>query len=103
MGVSGRRAFPRFRTLGTWLGRLRISRQVAVNLTEPGLTVISDRPGVVDEELTLSLVQRGEQMAVQVRVVATNPQVLNGVLCHKLKLEVLGGQSDSAHLKASAR
>ena len=103
MGVSGRRAFPRFRTLGTWFGRLRTSRQVAVNLTEPGLTVISDRPGVVDEELTLSLVQRGEQVAVQVRVVATNPQVLNGVLCHQLKLEVLGAQPDSADSKAWAR
>ena len=56
MRVSGRRAFPRFRTLGAWLGRLRISKQVAVNLTEPGLTVISDSPGVVDEEFSLALV-----------------------------------------------
>ena len=103
MGVSGRSAFPRFRTLGSWFGRLRVSRQVAVNPTEPGLTVISDRPGVIDEELTLSLVQRGEQVAVQVRVVSTNPQVLNGVLCHQLKLEVLGAHSDSAESKAWAR
>jgi hypothetical protein len=28
-------------------------------------------------------------MDVKVRVVATSPQVLNGVLCHQLKLEVL--------------
>ena len=76
--MSGRRAFPRFRTLRAWSGRLRASRQVAVNLTEPGevLTVISDGPGVVDEELTLALVQGGEQVEVKVRVVATMPQVL---------------------------
>ena len=103
MRVSGRRGFPRFRILGAWFGRLRTSRQVAVNPNEPGLTVISDRPGVVDEELTLALVQGGEQVAVQVRVVATSPHVLNGALCHELKLEVVGAQPDSTYSKAWAR
>jgi hypothetical protein len=92
--MSGRRAFPRFRTLGAWSGRLRASRQVAVDFTEPGdvLTIISDGPGVVGEELTLGLVKGSEQMVVNVRVIATNPQVRNGVVRHQLTLEVLGTQ-----------
>jgi hypothetical protein len=81
------------------LGRLRTSRQVAVDLTAPGLTVISDRPGVVNEELTLALVERGEHVDVKVRVIATSPQVLNGVLCHQLRLEVLAAQSASAETR----
>lgn len=103
--MSGRRAFPRFRTLRAWSGRLRISRQVAINLTGPGdvLTVISDGPGVVDEELTLALVQGDEQVDVKVRVVATLPQVLNGVLRHHLTLEVLGEQRTSAETRLWTR
>jgi hypothetical protein len=103
MRVSGRRGFPRFRTLGAWLGRLRTSTQVVVNLTEPGLTIISDSPGVVDDEFTLALVQGSEQMDVKVRVVETSPQVLDGVLCHQLKLEVLGEQHASADVRVWTR
>ena len=67
MRVSGRRSFPRFRTFGAWLGQLRISKQVALNLTEPGLTVISDNPGVVDEDFSLALVYGGRHVDVKVR------------------------------------
>jgi hypothetical protein len=57
MRVSGRRAFPRFRVLGAWFGRLRTLTQVTVNPNEPGLTIMSDSPGVIDEEFTLALVR----------------------------------------------
>ena len=103
MRVSGRRAFPRLQTLGAWLGRLRISKQVAVNLTEPGLTVISDSPGVVDEEYSLALVYGGRHVDVKVRVVATSPQVLEGVLCNQLTLDVLDDQSASTDLRVWTR
>ena len=103
MRVSGRRVFPRFRTFGAWLGQLRISKQVAVNLTEPGLSVISDSPGIVDEEFSLALVYGGRHVDVKVRVVATSPQVLDGVLCHQLNLEVLDNQNASADLRVWTR
>jgi hypothetical protein len=90
--VSGRRAFPRFQTLSAWTGRLRASRQVAVNHAGPNdvLTIISDGPGVVGEELTLGLVKDGEQVSVTVRVIATSLEILDGVVRHRLKVEVLG-------------
>jgi hypothetical protein len=103
MRVSGRRAFPRFRALGAWLGRLRTSRQVAIDVTVPALTVISDRPGVVDEELTLALVEGGEHVDVRVRVIATSPQVINGTLCHQLRLEVLAAPNASAETRTGTR
>ena len=103
MRVSGRRVFPRFRTFGAWLGQLRISKQVAVDLTEPGLTVISDSPGVVDEEFSLALVYGGRHVDVKVRVVATSPQVMEGVLRHQLKLDVLDDQSVSTDLRLWTR
>ena len=103
MRVSGRRAFPRFRTLGAWFGTLRTSTQVVVNLTAPGLAIISDSPGVVDDEFSLALVYGGRQVDLKVRVVATSPQVLDGVFCHQLKLEVLDEQSASADVRVWTR
>ena len=103
MRVSGRRAFPRFRTLGVWFGTLRTSMQVAVNLNESGLTILSDSPGVVDDEFTLALVQGTRKVDVKVRVVATSPHVLDGVLCHQLKLEVLDEQRALADVRVWAR
>jgi hypothetical protein len=38
-----------------------------------------------------------------VRVVATSPQVLEGVLCHQLNLEVLDDQSASADSRVWTR
>jgi hypothetical protein len=98
MSVSGRRAFPRFRTLGAWSGRLRALRQVAVSPTEPGdlLTIVSDGPGIVGEELTLGLVKDAEQMVLKVRVIATKPELLDGVIRHQLQLEVLGFEGGRA-------
>jgi hypothetical protein len=103
MRVLGRRAFPRFRTLGAWFGRLRTSRQVGINLAAPGLTVISDSPGVVDQEFTLALVRGGDQMDVKVRVITTSPQVVNGVLCHQLELEVLDAPPIATEMRVWAR
>jgi len=76
---------------------------VGINLAAPGLTVISDRPGVVDEEFTLALLRGGDQVDVKVRVVATSPQVVNGVLRHQLELEVLDAPSVAAGTRAWAR
>jgi hypothetical protein len=76
---------------------------VGVNLAAPGLTVISDSPGVVDEEFTLALVRGGDQVDVKVRVVATSPQVVNGVLRHELELEMIDAPPVAADMRVWAR
>jgi hypothetical protein len=63
--------------------------ELAESHTGRTLSVISDGPAVVGEELTLGLVQGSEHVDVQVRVVATNPRVINHRVRHQLQLEVL--------------
>jgi len=91
MRVPGQRRFPRFQVFGAWTGQLRALRQVDVALSEVGgpLSVISDGPGVVGEELTLALVQGNDHVDVHVRVIATIPRVIDQRLRHQLQLEVI--------------
>ena len=91
MRVPGQRRFPRFQVFGAWTGQLRALRQVDVALSEAGgpLSVISDGPGVVGEELTLALVQGNDHVDVHVRVIATIPRVIDQRLRHQLQLEVI--------------
>ena len=103
MRVSGQRNFPRFQIFGAWTGQLRSLRQVEVAGSHTGrtLSVISDGPGVVGEELTLGLVQGSEHVDVQVRVVATSPRVINHRVRHQLQLEVI--DSDASNDSGAAQ
>ena len=89
--MSGRRSYPRFRTLAAWAGKMRVSRDVAVDISAVAgeLMVVSDAPGVVDEELTLGLVGNGGQTDVRVRVLDSSPQIVDGVVRHRLRLLML--------------
>ena len=91
MRVPGQRNFPRFQVFGAWTGQLRALRQVDVALGEVGgpLSVISDGPGVIGEELTLALVQGNKHVDVHVRVIATTPRLIDQRLRHQLQLEVI--------------
>jgi len=91
MSVPGQREFPRFQVFGAWTGQLRALRQVDFAPSETGrpLSVISDGPGIIGEELTLALVQGNEHVDVHVRVVATTPRVINERVRHQLQLEVI--------------
>jgi hypothetical protein len=71
---------------------MRIWRDVSVDLDPSGseLTVVSDAPGVVDEELMLGLLGPEGQMDLRVRVLESNPHIVDGVVRHRLKLMKLG-------------
>jgi hypothetical protein len=71
---------------------MRIWRDVSVDLGPSGseLTVVSDAPGVVDEELMLGLLGPEGQMDLRVRVLESNPHIVDGVVRHRLKLLNLG-------------
>lgn len=92
--MSGRRIHSRFQTATPWAGRLRISRDVAVQVGEASseIAVLSDAPGVVDEELTLALVSSSGDMDLRVRVVDSRPQVVNGELRHRVRLQLLAAE-----------
>jgi hypothetical protein len=71
---------------------MRIWRDVSVDLDPNGreLTVVSDAPAVVDEELMLGLLGPEGQMDLRVRVLESNPHIVDGVVRHRLKLLKLG-------------
>ena len=97
MRVPGQRRFPRFQVFGAWTGQLRALRQVDVAPSESGgpLSVISDGPGVVGEELTLALVQGNDHVDVHVRVIATTPRVIDQRVRHQLQLEVIDSDASN--------
>jgi hypothetical protein len=57
------------------------------------LAVVSDVPGVVDEELTLGLLGPEGQLDVRVKVIESNPQIEDGVVRHRLRLLMLDAVS----------
>jgi len=89
--VSGRRRHSRFRTLAAWSGKMRVWRDVSIYPTENGneITVFSDTAGVVEEELTLGLMGPSGQVDLRVRVVESNPEIVDGVVQHRLRLLML--------------
>ncbi len=72
---------------------MRISQDVTVHLTQSGeLTVVSDTPGVAEEELTLVLVGSAGEVDLRVRVRDSVPEIVGGVLRHRVRLDLLGAE-----------
>lgn len=66
---------------------------VATELVGGELAVMSDVPGVVDEVLTLGLLGPEGQLDVRVKVLESNPQIVDGIVRHRLKLLMLDAAS----------
>lgn len=72
---------------------MRISRDVTVHLNERGeLAIVTDAPGVANEELTLAVVSKAGELDLRVRVRDSVPEVVSGVLRHRVRLELLGAE-----------
>jgi hypothetical protein len=72
---------------------MRISHDVTVHLNQRGeLAIVSDRPGVANEELTLMLVGSAGELDLRVRVRDSVPEIVGGVLRHRVRLDLLGAE-----------
>ena len=93
--MSGRRIHSRYQRVTPWAGQMCISRDVTVQVdgTSNEIAVLSDAPGVVDEELTLALVSSSGNMNLRVKVVDSRPQIVEGVLRHRVRLQLLAAES----------
>jgi sulfate adenylyltransferase subunit 1 (EFTu-like GTPase family) len=93
--VSGRRIYSRYERTTPWAGQMRISRDVSVQVdgSSSEIAVLSDVPGVVDEELTLALVSSAGNMDLRVKVVDSRPQIIEGVLRHRVRLQLLAAET----------
>lgn len=92
--MSGRRFYSRFHNALPRTGQMRISRDVAVQIDDKAseLSILSDAPGVIGEELALALVSRDGGMDLRVRVIDSRPQIISGVLRHRVKLQLLSAE-----------
>ena len=79
------------RTLAAWNGTIRVWRDVSVAADTLGreLSVVSDEPGVVHEEMTLGIASAEGRVDVRVRVLESQPQVMDGIVRHRLRLLML--------------
>jgi hypothetical protein len=93
--VSGRRIYSRYQRATPWAGQMRISRDVSVQVggASNEIAVLSDVPGVVDEELTLALASNAGIMDLRVKVVDSRPQIVEGVLRHRVRLQLLAAET----------
>ena len=72
---------------------MRISQDVTVHLTQSGeLAIVSDTPRVANEELTLMLVSSAGELDLRVRVRDSVPEIVGGVLRHRVRLDLLGAE-----------
>ena len=78
--------------MGAWNGSMRTWRDVSIEVDETAgaVSVVSDSPGVINEVLTLGLLGPEGQLDLRVRVVESNPQIVDGIVRHRLKLQMLG-------------
>ena len=82
--MSGRRRYDRFQPGGPWEGRLRVLRDVVLQV-EPGgsLLAVGHAPGVAGEALHLDVVE-------------SRPVIIDGGVRHRMRLRVLGTPSTPA-------
>jgi hypothetical protein len=83
--------YPRFRQVASAAGQIRISRDVAVQAenTVSEISVLSDAAGVIGEVLTLALVSSTAESEMRVRVVDSRPHFTDGVLRHRVRLQIM--------------
>ena len=72
---------------------MRIWRDVSVAAdgVSQELSIVSDEPGVVHEEMTLGLAGPEGRQDLRVRVLESHPQVVDGIVRHRLRLLMLDG------------
>ena len=93
--MSGRRIYSRYQLAAPSEGQLCISRDVTVHVNEASdeIAVLSNVPGVVDEELTLALESSAGNLDLRVKVVDSRPQIVEGLLRHRLRLQLLAAET----------
>ena len=103
--MSSRRRHTRFALTSPWQGTLRTLRGVMV---QPGdledeLVVISEKPGLANETLTLDVLRNGDALGLTVRTVESHPVVHEGAVRHRLRMAVLKHEDRFGNHSMSSR
>ena len=96
--MSGRRSHPRYFVATPWEGTVRVLRAVVIDrvgLNE--FVAVSHAAGVVGEEMSLDLIAAEKTHELRVRVVASQPVIIENMLRHRIQLSLVSA-SDAASL-----
>lgn len=88
--MAGRRSHPRFAVAAPWDGSMRVLKDVVLHKTDSDeLLAVSRAPGIVGEEMSLDVMGAGATIGLRVRVVDSRPVIVDGIVCHRLRLSLL--------------
>ncbi len=88
--MSGRRSHPRYFVETPWEGTVRVLRAVVID--RAGLNefvAISHAAGVVGEEMSLDLIASEARHELRVRVLASQPVIIENMLRHRIQLSLI--------------
>lgn len=102
--MAGRRSHPRYRVATPWEGFVRVLRAVVIDRS--GLNefvAISPAPGIAGEEMSLDLITGAARHELRVRVVSSQPVIVDDMLRHRIQLAlVASNDAPSVSLLAAA-
>lgn len=90
--MCARRSNPRFLVDSPWDGAMQVLREVAINRVYQGereeFIAVSTAPAVIGEVMSLELMTGGSNVALSVRVLGSQPVMVNGNVRHEIRLGV---------------
>ncbi len=76
---------------------MRVLRDVVVHRTDTDeLLAVGRSPGMIGEEMSLDLAGGGGSVAMRVRVLESRPVIVDGAVCHRMRLAMLNGKAKAA-------
>ena len=88
--MSGRRSHPRYFVATPWEGTVRVLRAVMIDRAgQNEFVAISHAAGVVGEEMSLDLIASGARHELRVRVLASQPVIIENMLRHRIQLSLI--------------
>ena len=92
--MAGRRSHPRFAVASPWDGSMRVLKDVVVHRTDSDeLLAVGRTAGIVGEEMTLDVMGAGATVGLRVRVLESRPVIVDGSVCHRMRLAVLNAET----------
>ena len=88
--MAGRRSHPRFAVASPWDGSMRVLKDVVVHRTDSDeLLAVGRTAGIVGEEMSLDVMGAGASLGLRVRVLESRPVIVDGSVCHRMRLTLV--------------
>ena len=76
---------------------MRVLKDVVIHRTDTDeLLAVSRTAGITGEEMTLDVMGAGASLGLRVRVVESRPVIVDGAVCHRVRLALLADEESTA-------